>query len=79
MNSFLGSAVAGSDYTVASSTLTFPATTSTDDPMQCVNISITDDDEFEGNETFTVTLTTTNPQVTVGNTETAIIITDNEG
>ena len=62
-----------------SSTLTFPATTSTDDAMQCIDISITNDDVFGGDEVFIVTLTTTNTQVTLGDTYTIVIITDDEG
>ena len=77
--SSLGSAVAGSDYTVVSSPLTFPATTSTDDSMQCISINITDDLVFEESETFTVTVTTTNGGVTLGNGDATVNITDNEG
>ena len=60
------------------STLTFPATSSTDDAMQCIDVDITND-VFEGDETFTVTLTTNNPQVTLGDTDTTVTITDDEG
>ena len=73
-----GSAENGSDYTAVSSSLTFPATTSSDDAMQCINVSITDDSVFEDPETFTVTVTTTTPRVTVGNDNTTVTITDNE-
>ena len=80
VNSFsLGSAEDGSDYTAVSSPLTFPATTSTDDVMRCINVSITDDSVFEESETFTVTVTTTNPRVSLGNDYTTVNITDNEG
>ena len=72
--SSLGSAVAGSDYAAVSSPLTFPATTSTDDVMQCIDVNITDNFEFEESETFTVTVTTTNPRVTLGNNDTTITI-----
>ena len=77
--SSLGSAENGSDYTAVSSPLIFPATTSTDNVMQCINVSITDDLVFEGPETFTVTVTTTSSQVTLGNDNTTVTITDNEG
>ena len=46
--------------------------------MQCVNISIVDDDVFEGDETFTVTLTVTTPGVMVGNTVTTVTIIDDD-
>ena len=77
--STLGSAEDGFDYTAVSSPLTFPATTSSDDVMQCINVSITDDSVFEESETFTVAVTTTSPRVTLGNNDTTVIITDNEG
>ena len=77
--SSLGSAEDGSDYTAVSSLLTFPATTSTGDVMRCINVSITDDSVFEESETFTVTVTTTSPRVTLGNNDTTVTITDNEG
>ena len=77
--SSLDSAENGSDYTAVSSPLTFLATTSTDDIMQCINVSITDDSVFEEPETLTVTVTTTTPRVTLGNDNTTVTITDNEG
>ena len=78
--SSLGSAENGSDYTAVLSPLTFPATNSSDDVIQCTNVSIIDDLAFEeGSETFTVTVTTTNPRVTLGNDNTTVTITDNEG
>ena len=78
--SSLGSAVAGSDYTAVTSLLTFPATTSTDNTIQCINVNITDDSVFEEPETFTVAVNTTNPQVTlIFNGDTTVTITDNEG
>ena len=43
-------------------------------PMWCVNISIVDDDVFEGDETFTVTLTVITPGVIEGNTITTVTI-----
>ena len=42
--------------------------------MWCVNISIVDDDVFEGDETFTVTLTVITPGVIEGNTITTVTI-----
>ena len=73
----IGSAVAGSDYAAVSSPLTFPATTSTDNVMRCLYVTIFDDSAVS--ETFTVTVTTSNPQVTLGNDNTIVTISDNEG
>ena len=44
----------------------------------CVNITLLDDEALEGNQTFTVTLTT-NPEVELGNDVTTITITDDDG
>ena len=52
---------------------------SDDGDIQCENITITDDTRFEGNETFTVTLTTSTPRVDLMNDETNITIIDNDG
>ena len=65
-----------SDYTLDTTTLIFPAE-STD--MQCADITITDDDVFEGDETFTVTIDVTTPGVKEGNNMTTVTITDNDG
>ena len=56
-----GSATSGDDYTLATGTLTFAAGVIGDDLMQTVSIPIIDDDDEEGNETFTVVLS--NPQL----------------
>ena len=78
--SFIGSAENGTDYTAVSSLLSFPAITSTvDNVMQCINVGITDDLVFEGPETFTVTVTTISSLMTLGNNDTTVTITDNEG
>ena len=61
-----------------SAPLQFPVNSDGGD-MQCENITITDDTRFEGNETFTVTLTTSTPRVDIMNDETNITIIDNEG
>ena len=71
-------AVDGSDYTMISAPLQFPVN-SDDSDMQCENITITDDTRFEGNETFTVTLTTSTPRVDLMNDKTNITVIDNEG
>ena len=59
-------------------TVTFP-TSSGNNAMQCLNVTITDDAALEGAETFTVTLTTADTVVMLGNNETTVSITDNEG
>ena len=46
---------------------------------QCIDITITDDEVLEADETFTVTLTTMTPRVIVGNGQTAVTITADEG
>jgi hypothetical protein len=46
--------------------------------MQCVSVTITDDSAVEGDETFTVSLTTSSP-VALGNAMTTITIMDTDG
>ena len=69
-------AVSPSDYTLDTTVLTFPAE-STD--MQCADITITDDDVFEGDETFTVTIIVDTAGVMTTMTMTTVTITDNDG
>ena len=69
------SAAAGSDYTTTSSTLEF----STSGNMQCIFVNITDDGDFEQDETFTVMLTVLTSGVTLGDDTCNVTITDNEG
>ena len=72
-------AIAGSDYvSVSMDVVIFPAGTS-NGGMQCIAVTIIDDSAMEGDETFTVTLTTSSPHVTLGNAVTTITITDNDG
>ena len=68
-----GTAEAPQDYSMMSANLEFP-TNSTDGVMECMNFNITDNDAFELNETFIVTLTVNTAGVMVGNTETTITI-----
>ena len=71
-------ATAGSDYVSVSMELTF-LTGSSDGAMQCLSVSITDDDDtLEGNETFTVLLTTTD-LVALGGAMATINIMDSYG
>ena len=71
-------AMLGTDYTSVSSDEVFPSG-STDGAMKCVNITILDDITVEGNHSFTVTLTTSDPDVMLGNNVTIITITENDG
>ena len=77
-------AIAGSDYVSVSMDVVFPAGTS-NGGMQCIDVTIIDDSEMEGDETFTVALSTSSPVVTFGNAVTlenavtTITITDNDG
>jgi hypothetical protein len=55
----------------------FPAGAS-NGAMQCISVTITDDSAVEGDETFTLSLTTSSP-VALGNSMTAITIMDTDG
>lgn len=50
---------------------------STNGSVQCINISIIDDDEIEGDETFEITIFSFT--VMIRNQQTVITIIDNEG
>ncbi len=52
---------------------------SSDNNTRCVEISILDDDALEGNQTFTMTLTTSDPDVLLGTDVTNITVVDNDG
>ena len=56
-------------------TLTFDQSTS----LQCVRVPITDDDDLEPDERFTVSLTTDDPDVTLDPTNGEVIITNDDG
>ena len=56
-------------------TLTFNGTSTT----TCTDISITPDDDYEGNETFSVSLTTTDSNVTLNPDRSQVTITDDDG
>lgn len=58
--------------------LGFPASSSNGD-TQCIDIMIVDDSAVEGNETFSVVLTTFEPSVLLGIDRTEVTITDNDG
>ena len=69
--------MAGSDYFSDLSSIIFDSE-SPDNTTRCVNIIILDDDALEGNQTFALTLTTADPDVILGTTETDITITDDD-
>ena len=54
-------------------------TGSTDSSMECVNITILDDDAFEGDQTFTVSISTSDLSVMFGTNTMSVTITDNDG
>ena len=70
-------AMENSDFTFLSTDLIF-LRGSTDSTSKCVNITITDDTALEGNQAFTVTLTTSDPDVVLRNSMTTITIEDND-
>ena len=72
----IGTAIAGSDYVAVSETLVFP-TGSVDGNSECINITITNDEIFEAEETFTVTLTVITADVLLGIDMITGIIGDN--
>ena len=71
-------AIALSAYVSVSMDVVFPAGTS-NGGRQCIDVPIIDDSEMEGDETFTVVLTTLSSAVILGNAVTIITITDNDG
>lgn len=70
-----GSAIAGSDYTATSGTLNFSGTSG---DTESITVPITDDGDFEGLETFTVSFTgTSDGTINISDTSTGSI-TDND-
>ena len=63
------------DYTSSTPTLTFDSSTS----LQCVRIPITDDDNLEEDERFTVSLSTNEPDVTLNPRNGEVIILNDDG
>ena len=47
--------------------------------IQCIEVTIIDDMALEANETFEIQLATSDSSVMLGNNETNILITDNDG
>lgn len=66
------------DYTSVSSDVVFMSG-STDGDTRCVDITIEDDEALEINETFTLALTSSDPNVMFGQDMTTVIIVDNDG
>ena len=69
--------MAGTDYTMNSLSLEFPAGSEAAE-VQCMNVAILDDTLFEEDETFTVGLTVMTSDVMTGNDTTTITITEND-
>ena len=67
-----------SDYVSASVLVVFPAGSS-NGAVRCVDVTIIDDSETEGVETFSVRLSSSSPIVTLANTVTNITIIDTGG
>ncbi|MDM8564706.1 Calx-beta domain-containing protein [Candidatus Halobeggiatoa sp. HSG11] len=71
-----GTAKAGSDYTNSSKTLSWSAT---DQLAKSINIPITDDEDYEGDEIFTITLSSPSPtNATLGIATLTVTIKDDE-
>lgn len=68
-----GTAAAGSDYTAKSGTVTIPAGSTSAN----IQVTVTDDIVFEGNETFQVTLTGPGG-ATLGTSSATVTVVDNE-
>ena len=68
-----GSAVAGSDYTATNGTLTFPTGTAT----QVINVPIVGDTDVEGNETFSLILSSPT-NATLGRPQATATIVDDD-
>ncbi len=58
------------DYVPLSSSLTFNASSN----MECVDVMITNDTVVEGEESFTVSLTTSDPDVMVENGTVVVVV-----
>ena len=76
--SLLYAASAGVDYDAITTSRTFLYVSMNGD-MECANVTIIDDNALELDETFTVTLNTSEPTVTLDTNATTITITDDDG
>jgi len=66
----------GSDYSAANP---LEIVFGVNETMACAMVSIIDDNALEGDHSFSVTLTSTVPPITIDNTPVEVTITDNEG
>ena len=66
------------DFLSVDTNVTF-STGTTDGAIQCIEVTIADDMALEANETFEIQLSTSDLSVILGNNETNILITDNDG
>ena len=69
--------MSGLDYTFTSSDVTF-SFGSTEGTCGCVNINISGNAALDGDRIFIVTLTTSDPDVLLGNSATVITIVDDD-
>ncbi len=67
------------DFVSVSDTRTFTVTDTTD--FKCIEITTSEDNIFEANEMFTVSLSVVSPTtgITVGRSQTTVIIVDDDG
>ena len=73
-------ALSGYDYAGGIVTVTFPTgSTNTDTGSWCLTVNIANNDDVDGDKTFTVTLTTADSDVMLGNSLTTVTIMDDEG
>lgn len=70
--------MANSDYTSISSDEVFTSGP-TDNATRCVDITLLPEDPLEGDQTFTVMLTTSDPDVMLGTSVTTITIINDDG
>ena len=70
-------AIAGFDYFYTSAAQTFTSG-SGNGTIRCVTISLINDNVFDGEQTFTVSLTTPDPNVLITNAETIITIQEDD-
>ena len=74
------STVLGDDYTLPAGTSVTYSSGVSASVTECVNISTVDDDALEGDHSFTVFISSTDPSVTIGNLSAQeVTINDNEG
>ena len=66
------------DYVSFSTDLTFLPLNG-DPQTRCHDVNIISDQVYEGEETFIISMTTSDPNATIGRSSTKIIIKDNDG